>query len=88
MLSVLGATGQHLYNKWSAPKETRSDDNFWRRMGAKSWVPFKVLSNEEYSEMLQEKMLKLDVEIAVTDDKIAALKQQATKEQQQRSSSP
>lgn len=45
-------------------------------MSKKSWTPFKVLTNEEYTEMLRERMLKVDVEIAVLDDKIAALKEQ------------
>lgn len=33
----------------------------------------KVLSNEEYAAMLKERQLKIDVEIAVIDDKVAEL---------------
>lgn len=38
------------------------------------------LSNEEYAQMLKDRMFKLDVEIALLDDKIAVIKKnQATK---------
>lgn len=80
MFSLFGAAGQSIYNRWTAPKEVVSKQNFWKRMADKSWTPFKVLSNEEYAEMLKEKMLKVDVEIAVLDDKIAALKEQQLRE--------
>lgn len=50
-------------------------------MSERSWTPFRVLSNDEYAEMLREKALKLDVEIAVLDDKIVALKEQQAREE-------
>lgn len=67
-----------MYNKWSiAPRRSESKGpGFWQRMSEKSWTPFKVLSNEEYANMLKEKMLKIEVEISIIDDKIAALKSQ------------
>ena len=43
-------------------------------MAQKSWSPVTVMTNEEYATMLREKMLKVDVEIAVLEDKIAALR--------------
>ncbi|KAK4505165.1 hypothetical protein PRZ48_003128 [Zasmidium cellare] len=76
MFAIFGAAGQAIYNKYTAPRDAQPRENFWKRMSEKSWTPFKVLTNEEYSEMLQERMLKLDVEIAVLDDKVAALKEQ------------
>ncbi|EME47121.1 hypothetical protein DOTSEDRAFT_165921 [Dothistroma septosporum NZE10] len=76
MFSLFGAAGQSIYNRWTTPKEAVPKQNFWKRMAEKSWTPFKVLSNEEYAEMLKEKMLRVDVEIAILDDKIAALKEQ------------
>ena len=78
MWCVFGATGQFLYNKWSiAPHRVEAKGpGFWQRMSEKSWTPFKVLTNEEYADMLKEKMLKVEVEISIIDDKIAALKEQ------------
>lgn len=76
MFAIFGAVGQHIHNRYTAPKDVQPRENFWKRMSEKSWTPFKVLTNEEYAEMLRERMLKIDVEIAVLDDKIAALKEQ------------
>ncbi|KAI5357665.1 hypothetical protein Slin15195_G035420 [Septoria linicola] len=78
MWSIFGATGQVLYNRWSAvPQQSVArGPGFWKRMSEKSWTPFTVLSNEEYAEMLKEKMLKVDVELSILDDKIAAIKEQ------------
>ncbi|KAF2159439.1 hypothetical protein M409DRAFT_60788 [Zasmidium cellare ATCC 36951] len=76
MFAIFGAAGQHIYNRYTAPRDVQPRENFWKRMSEKSWTPFKVLSNEEYTELLKEKMLKVEVEIAVLDDKIAALKEQ------------
>jgi hypothetical protein len=81
MFTLFGAGGQHVYNKWTAAPTAEPKKNFWKRMSDKSWTPFKVLTNEEYAEMLKEKILKLDVEIAVLDDKIASLKEQQKEEE-------
>jgi len=50
-------------------------------MAQKSWSPVTVMSNEEYADMLREKMLKADVEIAVLEDTITALRKQQHDEQ-------
>ena len=78
MFSLFGCLGQIATNKFTAPREISVDSKpgFWRRMSEKSYSPVTVLSNEEYAEMLQEKLLRVEAEIAVIDDKIAALKKQ------------
>ncbi|CZT19735.1 uncharacterized protein RCC_05590 [Ramularia collo-cygni] len=83
MFTIFGAGGQHIYNRWTAPKDLNLEPkkNFWKRMSERSWTPFRVLSNDEYAEMLREKVLKLDVEIAVLDDKIVALREQQAREE-------
>lgn len=43
-------------------------------MSERSFSPVTVLTNEEYAEMLRKKQTKLDVEVSIIDDKIAALK--------------
>lgn len=38
------------------------------------WSPMRRLSDKEYEEMLEEKILHLDAQIAIIDENIAALK--------------
>lgn len=82
MFTIFGAGGQLVYNRWTAPKDLNAEPkkNFWRRMSEKRWTPFRVLSDDEYADMLREKVLKLDVEIAVLDDKIVGLREQQARE--------
>ena len=89
MFSIFGYLGQTAYNKFSARPVVDADpkQGFWRRMSEKSFSPVSVLTNEQYAEMLREKMLKVDVEISIIDDKIEALKQQEQQEAEQDSRS-
>lgn len=82
MFSLFGYLGQTTYSKVSSPRDVSAEPKmgFWKRMSEKSWSPVKVMSNEEYAELLKEKMMKVDVEIALLDDKIAALREQAKEE--------
>lgn len=84
-MAFFGFAGQAIHNKWTAAPATAKPDQpkkgFWQSMTSLGLVSH--LSNEDYAEMLKERLLKVDVEIAVLDDKIAALKnqQQQTPEQ-------
>ena len=79
MWSIFGAAGQYSYNLWAVPRQIGPQGpGFWQRMSEKSWTPFRVLSNEEYATMLKEKQLRLDVEISIIEDKIAAIKKEQT----------
>ncbi|KAK0257415.1 hypothetical protein LTS09_007890 [Friedmanniomyces endolithicus] len=83
MWSLFGGIGQLAYNGYasgSAARQNRPPEDFWTRMAKQSWFPLKALSNEEYAEMLREKMLKVDVEIALLDDRIAAMGKQQQEE--------
>jgi hypothetical protein len=44
-----------------------------QRMAESKWVPLRTLSDQEYREMLSEKLLSIDAEIALLDDKIQEL---------------
>lgn len=57
-----------------APESTKP--GFWRRMADAKWSPVTVMTNEEYAQMLQKKVLQVDAEIAVIDDKINVLREQ------------
>ncbi|KAK4546432.1 hypothetical protein LTR36_002109 [Oleoguttula mirabilis] len=78
MWSLFGCLGQVAYDRYSAaPREPQPPKvAFWQRMAEKSWSPVTFMSNGEYADKLREKLFKVDVEIAVLDDKIAALRTQ------------
>jgi hypothetical protein len=44
-----------------------------QRMAESKWIPLRALSDEEYRDMLGEKLLSVEAEIALLDDKIAEL---------------
>ncbi|TLS31486.1 hypothetical protein PpBr36_03645 [Pyricularia pennisetigena] len=77
---VLGAGGQAVSNKLAAREPTPASKRDW--LSAK-WSPLTPLTDQEYEHMLQEKILKLDAEIALVDDNIAVLreKQKSTRNQ-------
>lgn len=78
MIGLFGGIGQAIYNSSSRSQVTDDEPKpgFWKRMSEKGWSPMRMMTNEEYAEMLREKMLKVDVEISILDDKIVALRKQ------------
>lgn len=64
--------GQLVVNFWSSqPSRQDGEDGSWLRS---KWSPLKKLTDKEYIEMMEEKKLKLDVEIALIDDRITELR--------------
>ncbi|KAL1620018.1 hypothetical protein SLS56_009831 [Neofusicoccum ribis] len=86
MFSIFGFAGQHIYNFFDTRHTARYEEAVAdKSAGGKSWLrkladsrfsPVKVLSEDEYEEMLKEKLLKVDVEIALVDESIEKLRQQ------------
>ncbi|KAM5439169.1 hypothetical protein McanCB56680_003724 [Microsporum canis] len=77
--SILGLVGQYSYNKLEERQtrlelEPASSKTWAERIADSRWVPIKNLSDEQYKNMLQEKLLGVDVEIALIDDKLKALR--------------
>jgi hypothetical protein len=58
------------------PRMEEEREPFWRRAMQSRWSPVKHLSHEEYKKVLEDKLLRVDAEIAVIDDDIAALRKQ------------
>jgi hypothetical protein len=90
MGSLLGFTGQCIYNALDA-HNTKSlsepvKEPIWRRAMKSEWSPVKALTDEEYSKILQDKLLRVEVDIAVIDDDIAMLKEKQRKESTGRTS--
>jgi hypothetical protein len=75
-MGLAGYAGQAWQNWRAAIPVTPQSENprrgFWESMTSIGVVTH--LSDEQYAEMLRERLLKVDVEIAVLDDKIAAIK--------------
>lgn len=79
--SLFGATGQYLYNVVDARKSAlaeRPEEEKKHWLDSK-WSPVKVLTNEEYENMMREKLLKVNAEIALVDESIEALRAQEQK---------
>lgn len=77
--TVLGAGGQMAVNRMSSRQPKVQDENTsW----ISRWSPLKKLTDEEYTNMMSEKMLRIDADIALIDDRIAELRKQAQEEAQ------
>ncbi|KAL7791891.1 hypothetical protein V8C37DRAFT_381668 [Trichoderma ceciliae] len=78
---VLGAGGQIVANSISSRKpKVKNEDDSWLRS---KWSPLKKLTDREYIDMMEEKILRVEVDIALIDDRIAELKStdQSTKDE-------
>lgn len=78
MFSLFGAASQTGFNALDSshtakveagPVEKRTLTQW---VAAQSWSPFSVLTDAQYEDILREKILKLDVEIALINDRIQA----------------
>lgn len=87
MFSLFGFAGQHVYNAIDArragqtipaPSDTNTnstlDQPLWKRIFNSKYSPMKVLSDEQYEDLLREKLLRVDAEIAIVDEEIAKVR--------------
>ncbi len=77
MFSIFGFAGQVTSNWLARPRgitDGPPKQSFWRRMSEKAWSPVTVMSDEEYAKMLKEKMLRVDAQLSILDDRMAALR--------------
>jgi chromosome condensin MukBEF MukE localization factor len=91
MFSLIGWAGQHGYNYLDARNsgqlqelaelrargEDKPRETLMHKIAKSKWSPMQVLSDEDYEKMMQEKLLRVEADIAMVDDKIEALKKQA-----------
>lgn len=54
--------------------ESHPGESRWDSLMASKWSPMKSISDEEYRDRLSEQLLRVDAEIAVLDEDIAALR--------------
>lgn len=76
MIGLIGLAGQTGYNLFSETQRSESSPrrSVMQRLTESKWAPLKALSDQQYEEMLQQKLLKIDVELSMIDEKIATLK--------------
>jgi hypothetical protein len=70
VFSLLGAGGQLASNRWSGSENLAKKTNGWFTSG---WSPLTKLSDEEYKAILEEKILRLEAELAILDENRADL---------------
>lgn len=78
VVSTYGAVGQYLLNKWDARAVSASKGEKKEGWSVASFLPLKKMTDQEYEEMLEEKILRLEANIALVDESIAALEAQRT----------
>ena len=80
VFSAFGAIGQVTYNAAQQPRATESSENtelnLLQRIGQSRFVPFTVLSDEEYEATLKEKLVRIEAQVALLDDDIKRLEAQ------------
>lgn len=59
------------------PPEEPKGPGLMDRMFNTRWNPIKKLSNEEYSNMLEDRLLRVDADIAIAEEELLKLKQEA-----------
>ncbi|KAL5347629.1 hypothetical protein ACLOAV_007038 [Pseudogymnoascus australis] len=77
IFATFGALGQAAYNyadSREGRKEGEGEKGGWLDS---RWSPVKALSDEEYGKILEERMLKLEAEIALIDESIREVKKEA-----------
>ncbi|KAF1957971.1 hypothetical protein CC80DRAFT_470109 [Byssothecium circinans] len=88
MFSLFGWGGQHGYNwldernsvAWREDakmrEEGREKENFMQRLAKSKWSPMSALSDEEYERLVGEKILAVEANIALIDERIEGLRKQ------------
>lgn len=74
LFGFLGQTAANFYDTTDLPVSDKPQQNFWQRFASMKWSPVTVLNDGEYENMLREKQLKLEAEIALVDERINDLK--------------
>lgn len=91
VFGAAGAVGQKIWDGRQAAREAAAENGGVAVGGEKPkaswmnarWSPVKVLSDDEYENLLREKMLRVDADIAILDESIEAVKAEAEKQKTQ-----
>lgn len=76
MFSLLGYLGQSTYNAidtWQMDQANTPSKPIIQRIADSKWIPLKTLSDDDYKGILNEKVLSIEAEMALIDEKIDEL---------------
>jgi hypothetical protein len=79
MFAILGAGGQVLYNRADSRVSKVAEsfpENKSKSWFDSKWSPMKPLTDSEHAKMLEEKLLRVDADIALIDERIESLRTQ------------
>jgi len=78
IFSTLGFLGQASWNKlekWQEANIDRPSKPFLQRLADSKWIPLRSLSDDDFRNLLNEKLLNIETDIAMIDEKIKQLQQ-------------
>ncbi|KAL4889499.1 hypothetical protein BDV59DRAFT_205173 [Aspergillus ambiguus] len=76
VFSLLGYLGQSTYNaidSWQMEQANTPSKPIMQRIADSKWIPLRNLSDDEYRGILNEKLLSIEAEMALIDEKIEQL---------------
>ncbi|OJJ51226.1 hypothetical protein ASPZODRAFT_156160 [Penicilliopsis zonata CBS 506.65] len=76
IFSLLGYLGQKSFyavDRWQMERAHVPSKPFLQRLADSKWIPLRSLSDDDYKGILREKLLGIEAEIALVDDRIAEL---------------
>lgn len=79
VFSLLGYLGQSSWNmieRWRLESANSSTKPILQRIADFKWAPLRSLSDDDYKHILSEKLLSIEAEIAILDEKIQQLQQE------------
>ena len=102
MFTLFGHLGQKTYNILDARHseqvaadihaavegKQKTAKRFWERVADMKWSPMTAVSDEDYGDLLKEKLVRVEAEIALLDEEVERLKgeEQRMKERQDKES--
>ena len=89
MFALFGAAGQAIYNAQDAKRmEEALNPSKKSSWFDSKWSPVKKLTDTEYAHMLDEKLLRVNAEIALLDESIERLRVESEDQKRQRTQQP
>ncbi|KAF9892504.1 hypothetical protein FE257_001613 [Aspergillus nanangensis] len=76
VFSLLGYLGQSTYNvidNWQMEHANTPSKPIFQRMADSKWIPLKSLTDDDYKGILNEKLLSIEADMALIDEKIEEL---------------
>lgn len=76
LFSFLGYCGQSAFDHvdmWQMKQTQKPSKSLVQRIADSKWIPLRQLTDEDYRGILSEKLLSIEAEIALLDEKIMEL---------------